>query len=94
VFQVKARDTDETVDVALNVPGLHNVANALAALSAAKACGVSLAEAAAHLREFSGIRRRLEVVGTANEITVIDDCQSHKISATLETLQVSRPLVC
>jgi UDP-N-acetylmuramate--alanine ligase len=87
-FQVKARDTDEAVEVALKVPGLHNVANALAALSVAKACGVGLAEAAAHLGEFSGIRRRLEVVGTANEITVIDDFAHNpdKISATLETM--------
>ena len=72
-FQVKARETAEVVEVDLKVPGLHNVANALAALSAATACGVALAPAAAHIREFSGIRRRLEVVGTANEITVVDD---------------------
>jgi UDP-N-acetylmuramate--alanine ligase len=87
-FQVKARDTGETVDVALKVPGLHNVANALAALSVAKACGVSLLAAAAHLGEFTGIRRRLEIVGIANEITVIDDFAHNpdKISATLETL--------
>src|SRR6266702_3476999 len=87
-FQLKARDTDEAVEVALKVPGLHNVANALAALSAAKACGVALAAAAAHLGEFSGIRRRLEVVGAANEITVVDDFAHNpdKISATLETL--------
>jgi UDP-N-acetylmuramate--alanine ligase len=87
-FQVKARDTGETVAVELKVPGLHNVANALAALSVAKACGVALAEAAAHLGGFSGIRRRLEVVGTANEITVIDDFAHNpdKISATLETM--------
>ena len=87
-FQVKARETGEVVEVNLKVPGLHNVANALAALSAAKACGVTLAGAAAHLGEFSGIRRRLEVVGTANEITVVDDFAHNpeKISATLETL--------
>src|SRR5499433_1748446 len=87
-FQVKARETGEVVEVDLKVPGLHNVANALAALSAAKACGVALAAAAAHLGEFSGIRRRLEVVGTANEMTVIDDFahNPHKISATLETM--------
>ncbi len=88
VFQAKARETGETVEVGLKVPGLHNVANALAAMSAAKACGVPLAAAAAHLGEFSGIRRRLEVVGTANEITVVDDFAHNpdKISATLETL--------
>src|SRR6478609_3706600 len=87
-FQVKARATDEAVAVALKVPGLHNVANALAALSAAKACGVPLAAAAAHLGEFSGIRRRLEVVGEATDITVVDDFAHNpdKISATIETM--------
>jgi UDP-N-acetylmuramate--alanine ligase len=87
-FQAKARGNDEVVEVDLKVPGLHNVANALAAMSAAKACGVALAAAAAHLGEFSGVRRRLEIVGTVNEITVIDDFAHNpdKISATLETL--------
>jgi UDP-N-acetylmuramate--alanine ligase len=87
-FQAKARDSGETVAIELKVPGLHNVANALAALSVAKACGVPLVEAAAHLGEFTGIRRRLEVVGTVNEITVIDDFAHNpdKISATIETL--------
>ena len=88
VFQVKARESGEVVEVDLKVPGLHNVANALAALSAAKACGVPLVAAADYLGEFSGIRRRLEVVGTSNEITVVDDFAHNpdKISATLETL--------
>ena len=87
-FQVKVRETGEVIKVDLKVPGLHNVANALAALSAAKACGVTLAVAAAYLGEFSGIRRRLEVVGAANGITVFDDFAHNpdKISATLETL--------
>ena len=87
-FQLKARDSGEAADVTLKVPGLHNIANALAALGVAQACGVSLSEAAAHLGEFNGIRRRLEVVGTANGITVIDDFAHNpdKISATLKTL--------
>jgi UDP-N-acetylmuramate--alanine ligase len=87
-FQVKARDTGEVVEVVLKVPGLHNVANALAALSVAKACGVGLVEAATHLGEFSGIRRRLEVVGAVNDITVIDDFAHNpdKISSTLKTM--------
>src|SRR5919198_3582619 len=52
------------------------------------ACVVALGEGAAHLGEFSGIRRRLEVVGSTNEITIIDDFAHNpdKISATLETL--------
>lgn len=85
---VTARKSGEAVTLELKVPGLHNVANALAALSAAQTCGVALAEAAAHLSEFSGIRRRLEVVGSANGITVIDDFAHNpdKIAATLATL--------
>jgi UDP-N-acetylmuramate--alanine ligase len=67
---------------------VHNVANALAALGAARACGVPFAEAAVHLGEFSGIRRRLEVVGASNGIIVVDDFAHNpdKISATLVTL--------
>jgi UDP-N-acetylmuramate--alanine ligase len=87
-FHVKDRTTGEAVEVTLKVPGRHNVANALAALSAAKACGVALADGAGYLSEFSGIRRRLEVTGTVNGITVIDDFAHNpdKISATLETM--------
>jgi UDP-N-acetylmuramate--alanine ligase len=87
-FEVKARDSGETVAVELKVPGLHNISNALAALCVSKVYGVGLAEAAAHLAEFTGIRRRLEVVGTANEITVIDDFAHNpdKIAATLQAL--------
>src|SRR4051794_39601168 len=87
-FAVTARESGEVVEVKLNVPGRHNIANVLAALCAAKTCGVALADAAAALSEFSGIRRRLEVVGTANGITVIDDFAHNpdKIAATLETM--------
>ena len=75
-------------DVVLNVPGAHNVANALAALGAVKALGVPVGEAVKALETFAGIRRRLEVVGTANGITVIDDFAHNpdKIAATLKTL--------
>jgi len=74
--------------VNLKVPGRHNVSNALAALAAAKAAGVSLEDAAHALGEFRGVRRRLEVVGSANGITVIDDFAHNpdKIAATLSTL--------
>jgi UDP-N-acetylmuramate--alanine ligase len=57
-------------------------------LCVAKVCGIGLAEAASHLSKFSGIRRRLEVVGTVNDVTVIDDFAHNpdKIAATLQTL--------
>jgi UDP-N-acetylmuramate--alanine ligase len=76
------------VAVSLRVPGRHNVANALAALATAKACGMALDEAAAALADFTGIRRRLETVGSAGGVTVIDDFGHNpdKIAATLETL--------
>lgn len=72
----------------LNVPGAHNVANALAALGAVRALGVDMDQAVAALESFSGIRRRLEVVGTRNGVTVIDDFAHNpdKIAATLKTL--------
>lgn len=74
--------------VTLNVPGAHNVANALAALGAVRAVGVPLEEAVPALETFAGIRRRMEVVGAANGVTVIDDFAHNpdKIAATLKTL--------
>ncbi|MDB5433412.1 MAG: UDP-N-acetylmuramate--alanine ligase [Caulobacter sp.] len=72
----------------LGVPGLHNVSNALAAIGAAMAAGVSLNEATLALATFSGIKRRLEVVGEAAGVTVLDDFAHNpdKIAATLRTL--------
>lgn len=77
------------VPVSLNVPGRHNVANALAAIAAAEVAGIALTDAAAALNGFAGLRRRLELVGTANGVTVIDDFGHNpdKIGATLSTLR-------
>ncbi|MCS6624455.1 Mur ligase family protein [Roseibacterium beibuensis] len=82
----RAAATDHSVG--LPVPGAHNVANALAALAAVRAVGVPLDQAVAALETFSGIRRRMELVGTANGVTVIDDFAHNpdKIAATLKTL--------
>jgi UDP-N-acetylmuramate--alanine ligase len=86
-FTVKAAG-EEVLRIKLGVPGLHNVSNALAAIAAAHAVGVPFSEAAKSLESFSGIRRRLEVVGHAKGITVIDDFAHNpdKIAATLDTL--------
>ncbi|HVL79462.1 MAG TPA: Mur ligase family protein [Sphingomicrobium sp.] len=75
-------------DVRLKVPGRHNASNALAALAAARALGVPLGDAAAALARFEGLKRRLETVGTAGGVTVIDDFAHNpdKIQATLATL--------
>ena len=80
--------TVNDVAVSLQAPGRHNVSNALAALGASMAAGISLPDAAMALAGFIGLRRRLEVVGTANGITVIDDFGHNpdKIAATLNAL--------
>ncbi len=77
-----------THPVRLAVPGKHNVSNALAALGAARAAGVPLGEAIAALAGFTGLKRRFELVGEAQGVTVIDDFGHNpdKISATLATL--------
>jgi UDP-N-acetylmuramate--alanine ligase len=87
-FRTTERGSGLSKLVRLRVPGRHNVANALAALAAARAAGASLAEAVDVIEGFVGIRRRLEVVGAANGITVIDDFAHNpdKIAATLATL--------
>ena len=87
-FQVSERHAAAGVPLTLHVPGRHNVANALAALGAARAAGVPLDEAAKALEGFRGIRRRLEIAGEANGVTVIDDFAHNpdKIAATLATL--------
>ncbi len=73
----------------LKIPGAHNVANALAALAAARAVGVSLEEGCAALGAFAGVKRRLDLVGASNGIVVIDDFAHNpdKITATLRTLR-------
>ena len=80
---------EESQDVRLKVPGRHNASNALASIAAARALGVSLDDAAAALARFEGLKRRLETVGEAAGVTVIDDFAHNpdKIDATLATLR-------
>jgi len=88
-FTVRMPASGNQADITLQTPGVHNVSNALAAIAAAMACSVSLRHAADALSEFTGIRRRFEVVGnTGTGITVIDDFGHNpdKIAATLRTL--------
>ncbi len=76
------------IDVALPLPGRHNVSNALAALAGATSIGIPLADAVAALEGFSGLKRRMETVGSANGVAVIDDFGHNpdKIAATLGAL--------
>ena len=82
------RHRGESVPVRLQVPGRHNVENAMAALAATVAAGVPLRDAAEALGGFKGLRRRFELVGSRNDVAVIDDFAHNpdKLAATLATL--------
>ncbi|MDI6768434.1 MAG: UDP-N-acetylmuramate--L-alanine ligase [Anaerolineales bacterium] len=75
----------QTTIVNLQVPGEHNVRNALAVLSVIHLLGLPLDAAAAALGQFTGTGRRFEVRGEANGIIVVDDYAHHptEIRATL-----------
>jgi UDP-N-acetylmuramate--alanine ligase len=87
-FELHERGARAGIKTRLQVPGKHNVANALAAIAAVRECGVGLKDAARALERFSGVRRRLETAGTAGGVTVIDDFAHNpdKIAASLATL--------
>lgn len=73
----------------LKLIGSFNVANALAAMAVCSVLGVDKYEAAEILQNFSGTKRRLEVIGRKNEITVIDDFAHNpdKIAASVSALR-------
>lgn len=87
-FVVNHWDSADSVKVRLQIPGRHNVSNALAAIAAVHACGIDVPTAASALAGFTGLRRRFELVGEKNGISVIDDFGHNpdKIAATLKTL--------
>lgn len=87
-FTAVDRLSGARADILLQIPGRHNVSNALAALAAAVASGVRFEDAAKALGGFMGVRRRFELVGEAAGVAVIDDFGHNpdKIAATLKTL--------
>jgi UDP-N-acetylmuramate: L-alanyl-gamma-D-glutamyl-meso-diaminopimelate ligase len=75
-FDVRFKgETQGTVRWALT--GEHNRLNALAAIAAARHVGVPPAEAIASLAKFENVRRRMEVRGVVNNVTVYDDFAHH-----------------
>jgi UDP-N-acetylmuramate: L-alanyl-gamma-D-glutamyl-meso-diaminopimelate ligase len=75
--------------VAWTLTGAHNQANALAAIAAARHCGIAPAQSIAALAAFEGVKRRMEVRGNVNGIAVYDDFAHHPtaIQTTLEGLR-------
>ena len=80
---------EKTADVKWSIVGQHNMHNALMAIAAAHHAGVSVENACAALATFVNAKRRLEVKGEVNGITVYDDFAHHPeaIQATLTALR-------
>lgn len=81
------------LNVSLQVPGEHNVRNALAALSVAAVMGLPLTKAAEALGQFTGTGRRFEVRGEPNGVLLVDDYAHHptEIKATLAGAKARYP---
>lgn len=79
--------------VNLGAPGMHNVRNALGAFAAARRAGADFASAQRALAAFTGVDRRLQELGTARGITVIDDYAHHptEIAASLDGVRTAYP---
>jgi UDP-N-acetylmuramate--alanine ligase len=80
--------------VALNLPGIHNVYNAMASIAVGLELGVSFEKCVDALREIEGVQRRLEVKGsTQSGVTVVDDYGHHptEIKSTLQAVRQSWP---
>jgi UDP-N-acetylmuramate: L-alanyl-gamma-D-glutamyl-meso-diaminopimelate ligase len=80
---------DRLGSVVVPLYGRHNVRNALAALTAGAAAGLSFEEMVDGFARFEGVRRRLETRGTVRGVRVIDDFAHHP-TAILETLRAVR----
>lgn len=76
-------------EIALQVPGLHNVENALVATAISHYAGVDPADIKHSLARFAGIRRRFECLGSWRGITLIDD-YAHHPTAVETTLKTAR----
>lgn len=73
-------------EIVLNVPGKHNISNALAAVAVGRYLGLSFEKIAKSLLVFTGAKRRFQLIGEVNGIKVIDDYAHHptEIKVTLE----------
>ncbi len=87
-FDVYEKGGKFLFNVQLAVPGIHNVANALAAICAAKSCNIPNEAIKSGLEAFGGVNRRFEKVGThPTGAIIIDDYAHHpdEITATLKS---------
>jgi UDP-N-acetylmuramate--alanine ligase len=96
-FRVESKERRAPLTVELNLPGLHNVSNSLAAVAVAAELGIDDAPLKKALAEFSGVDRRLEVHGTvttaAGRVTFVDDYGHHptELAATIAAARDAWP---
>ena len=96
-FRVERGGTSSTLDIVLNLPGKHNVQNALAAIAVAQQVGVSDAAIQHGLAHFQGIARRFQIYGElttrVGPVFMIDDYGHHpnEIAATLQAIRAGWP---
>lgn len=83
----------ESVEVSLQVPGIHNVRNALAVLAVVELLGLPCDKAAKALAEFTGTGRRFQLRGEVSGISIFDDYAHHptEIMATLAGARARYP---
>ncbi len=90
-------DGSELGRMSLQVPGRHNILNALGALAASMRAGVDFHRAAAAASEFTGARRRFELIGEVTlpegPVTLVDDYAHHptEVRATLQAARQRFP---
>ena len=84
-FTVRLKSGDVVKSAITKNPGTHNELNATACLALIEALGLDVNLAAMKMSNFSGVHRRFELVGSANNVTVIDDYAHHptEIKATI-----------
>ncbi len=84
--------------IVLNIPGKHNVANALAAIAVGDKAGLGIEEMAEGLRCFNGAKRRFQTKGRVKDVWIVDDYAHHptEISTTLTAARQTKPnrLIC
>jgi UDP-N-acetylmuramate--alanine ligase len=79
--------------ILLNLPGIHNVSNALAAIAVGMELGIPFSTIQSAMALVEGVQRRMEIKGEIGGITVIDDYGHHptEIKATLNAVKESWP---
>jgi UDP-N-acetylmuramate--alanine ligase len=96
-FDVVRKDSSDSLHVRLQLPGTHNVRNALAAIAVADELQIGSEAVAKALEEFEGIDRRFQILGdvktTAGTVMLVDDYGHHptEIAATLSAAKSGWP---